>query len=283
MFEAVSSTIFARGPRVDGELINDVEREKDGEGETADGDDENDDEDDEFAAPAYYAAEWRRTARCYDMLEILITATSSAEPLPAARSDAPPRPSATDLAHWKASAFDRAFVTQLMQMFRSADIRERDVAMKILHALYGNVRHARSSIEKHMTNELLTVVYGGFIQCAQPRPQTGLLMDLHPGVAHMLTVLSSILAGLKEIRPEKEKLLYGVLLPLHSAPTIGDFHGSLCMCISHYIALDDPARMYCIAVVDALLMYWPKSEVSKQHLFLDELEDLCNAMPFQFV
>ena len=36
----------------------------DGEGVNAD-DDEDDDDDDEFGAPAYYAAEWRRVARCY--------------------------------------------------------------------------------------------------------------------------------------------------------------------------------------------------------------------------
>ena len=42
------------------------------------------------------------------------------------------------------------------------------------------------------------------------------------------------------MRADKERLLHGVLLPLHGSAALGEYHGSLCMCIAHYIAHDSP-------------------------------------------
>jgi hypothetical protein len=63
----------------------------------------------------------------------------------------------------------------------------------------------------------------------------------------MLTILYSfplshlyLLACCKVMRADKERLLHGVLLPLHGSAALGEYHGSLCMCIAHYIARDSP-------------------------------------------
>ena len=101
---------------------------------------------------------------------------------------------------------------QLLNSFDTPEWKERDRLMGSLHALYSAVNHMRPFIRLEMRNVFLTFVYEN---------------NALRGVAHILSVLASILAGCTQLKPEYVELLHKALIPMHSGSMLESFQEQL--------------------------------------------------------
>ena len=97
---------------------------------------------------------------------------------------------------------DGKFVLNLIQLFQSEDLRERDYLKTILHRIYGRFMPLRQQIRTQIANECYRYVYG------ESRA-------VH-GIAEFLDIFSSIINGFSiPVKDEHKAFLRNVLLPLH--------------------------------------------------------------------
>jgi len=151
----------------------------------------------------------------------------------------------------------QTFILQLLSLFNSEDVREREYLKTILHRIYGKFMSLRSFIRRSITNVFLGAVYQD---------------DKHNGIAELLEILGSIINGFAlPLKTEHKKFLNNALIPLHKIHTINNFHGQLEYCVSQYIEKD--AKM-AETVILGLLRIWPEINSTKQVLFLHELEEV---------
>jgi hypothetical protein len=139
-------------------------------------DGEDSDEDPEESGP-FSMQDWRVLLAGFDTLQLLLRRASK---LGKAAKD---------------TVFHPLLAAQLLQAFDSRDWRERDQLMTCLHALYGNVPARRVQIRAGIRCALLEFLYE---------------THAHRGVAHLLSVLASILAGCQAFKPEHIAILHKV-------------------------------------------------------------------------
>eukprot|EP00301_Raphidiophrys_heterophryoidea_P014063 c2173_g1_i1.p1 GENE.c2173_g1_i1~~c2173_g1_i1.p1 ORF type:complete len:388 (-),score=127.27 c2173_g1_i1:645-1808(-) len=119
---------------------------------------------------------------------------------------------------------DQAFITKLLELFDSEDVRERDFLKTILHRIYGKFMQHRPFIRKSINDVFYHFVYN-----------TG----RHNGIAEMLEILGSIINGFALPLKEEHKLfLRQGLMPLHKAKFLSSFHNQLSYCITQFCEKD---------------------------------------------
>uniref|UniRef100_A0A6A7G7N0 Serine/threonine protein phosphatase 2A regulatory subunit n=1 Tax=Hirondellea gigas TaxID=1518452 RepID=A0A6A7G7N0_9CRUS len=152
------------------------------------------------------------------------------------------------------------FILNILELFQSADSRERDYLKTILHRIYGKFMSQRNFIRQSITNVFLKVIY----EC-----------DRHKGIGELLEILGSVINGFAQpVKIEHKKFLRTVLLPLHTVKFVAPFHAQLAFCISQFIDKDPSLSPL---IIRGLLAYWPLTNSAKEVLFLNELEEVLEA------
>lgn len=194
------------------------------------------------------------------------------------------------------SYIDHHFVLQLLELFDSEDPRERDFLKTTLHRIYGKFLNLRSYIRRSINNVFFQFIYE---------------TERFNGIAELLEILGSIINGFALPLKEEHKLfLTRVLIPLHKVKSLSMYHPQLAYCIVQFLEKDaalteevrfsswndDPFTdheppLYTEAnianvgskVVLGLLRYWPKTNSTKEVMFLNEVEDIFEVMdPAEF-
>ncbi|OII72755.1 protein phosphatase 2A regulatory B subunit [Cryptosporidium andersoni] len=161
---------------------------------------------------------------------------------------------------------DNAFILKLIDLFQSYDPRERDYLKTILHRIYGKIMPRRSCIRKAMKHIFLRVIIDG---------------EPHRGIAELLEIFVSIVNGFTIPLKEEHKIfLETALIPLHKAKCIASFHQQLIYCLVQYIEKDTKLS---VPIIKGMLRYWPITNSSKQILFLNELEELLEITPTNYI
>lgn len=157
----------------------------------------------------------------------------------------------------KKRVIDASFVKQLLLLFDSQDMREREYLKTITHRIYSKLTQRRALIRRVICYIFYEFVYES---------------DLHNGIAEMLEILASIINGFAvPIKMEHKTMLSRALLPLHKSSIVMQYHPQLSYCMALYVAKDHTLTRQ---IVPGLLKYWPYRNYSKQIIFLNELEDV---------
>ncbi|XP_034021573.1 serine/threonine-protein phosphatase 2A 56 kDa regulatory subunit gamma isoform-like [Thalassophryne amazonica] len=152
---------------------------------------------------------------------------------------------------------DKKFVMQLLQLFESTDPMERKILKVVLYGIIETFAGLRKFIFKEISHIFCRFIY-----------ETG----HHSGIAELLDLIRSLIKDLEEpLRQDDRNFLLKVLMPLHTAESLGDYHPELVRCVARFLEKDE---MVTEPVVMALLKYWPKSNIKKELMFLDALEDI---------
>ncbi|KAK9173268.1 Protein phosphatase 2A regulatory B subunit (B56 family) family protein [Cryptosporidium meleagridis] len=161
---------------------------------------------------------------------------------------------------------DNTFILKLIDLFQSFDPRERDYLKTILHRIYGKIMPRRSCIRKAMKHIFLRVIIDG---------------EPYNGIAELLEIFVSIVNGFTIPLKEEHKIfLETALIPLHKAKYISSFHQQLIYCLIQYIEKDTKLS---VPIIEGVLKYWPITNSSKQILFLNELEELFEITPTNYI
>eukprot|EP00048_Salpingoeca_helianthica_P015761 m.228471 g.228471 ORF g.228471 m.228471 type:complete len:709 (-) comp17486_c0_seq1:28-2154(-) len=158
------------------------------------------------------------------------------------------------------------FISQLFGLFEARDAREREAVKVIAHRLYSRTLAYRKPLRAALTNAFLRHAYEA---------------PLAFGMLELLELQSAIVDGLHvPLRPENVMLLRRVLLPLHTAPLLEQYHPMLSRCVVKLAQLEGSLVP---TIVAGLVKYWPATAGTKAALFAFELEDLlstCTAADF---
>ncbi|KAJ9604668.1 serine/threonine-protein phosphatase 2A 56 kDa regulatory subunit delta isoform [Cladophialophora chaetospira] len=156
---------------------------------------------------------------------------------------------------------DHHFVLQLLELFDSEDPRERDFLKTTLHRIYGKFLNLRSYIRRSINNVFFQFTYE---------------TERFNGIAELLEILGSIINGFALPLKEEHKLfLTRVLIPLHKVKSLSMYHPQLAYCIVQFLEKDAALTE---EVVLGLLRYWPKTNSTKEVMFLNEVEDIFEVM-----
>lgn len=162
---------------------------------------------------------------------------------------------------------DQEFIVQLLELFDSEDIRERDCLKTTLHRIYGKFLSLRSFIRRSINNIFLQFTYE---------------TERFNGVAELLEILGSIINGFALPLKEEHKIfLVRVLIPLHKVRCLSLYHPQLAYCIVQFL---EKEPLLTEEVVMGLLRYWPKINSTKEIMFLNEIEDIFEVIePLEFI
>jgi len=150
---------------------------------------------------------------------------------------------------------DHIFVTKLVDLFDSEDMREREYLKNILHRIYGKYMGHRPFIR----NAINDVFYRFIFETQR-----------HNGISELLEIHASIINGFAlPMKEEHRQFLIRTLIPLHRPKSISFYHEQLTYCVVQFVEKDnrlaDP-------VIRGMLKYWPVSNSRKEVLFLGEIE-----------
>ncbi|KAJ3456051.1 hypothetical protein MRS44_016074 [Fusarium solani] len=151
----------------------------------------------------------------------------------------------------------QGFVLQLLELLNSEDPRERDYVKNILHSIYVKFSTLRSFIRRSINHIFLQFTYE---------------TQRFNGIAELLEIMGSIIAGFSiPLKEEHKTLLNCVLLPLHKPTILGRYHPQLSFCIVGFLEKDAALAE---SVILRLLRFWPKVSSTKEILLLNEVEDI---------
>ena len=157
----------------------------------------------------------------------------------------------------KKKVLDSKFINQLLRLFDSEDIREREYLKTITHRIYGKLTNRRSTIRRAINNVFYEFVYE---------------TEKHSGIAELLEILASIINGFAvPIKPEHKLMLQRALIPLHKMKGLASYHAQLAYCMTLFATKDASLS---IDIVNGLLKFWPNGHSNKEILFLNELDDM---------
>ncbi|KAL1918281.1 uncharacterized protein VTP21DRAFT_2941 [Calcarisporiella thermophila] len=162
---------------------------------------------------------------------------------------------------------DQRFIIQLLDLFDSEDPRERDFLKTTLHRIYGKFLNHRAFIRKWINNIFFQFIYE---------------TERHNGIAELLEILGSIINGFAlPLREEHKVFLARTLIPLHKSKSLALYHPQLAYCIVQFLEKDPSLTQ---EVIHGLLRFWPKTNSSKEVMFLHEIEEILDAIdPHEFL
>jgi len=159
------------------------------------------------------------------------------------------------------------YIKNLIELFSTKDIAERECLQKILHRFYQRFLGFRPFIRKCIGEVLWRVTYR---TKAKANPLAEEKSDA--GIGDLLLIWGSIVSGFSTpIRDEKLEFLEKILIPLHKNRSLKLYHNQLGYCILHYI---DKEPKLAEPVIKGLLRYWPLQSSEKEQLFIQELEEI---------
>lgn len=172
-----------------------------------------------------------------------------------------------DFNHQMAKQYiDHDFILRLLELFDLEDPRERDCLKTTLHRIYGKFLSLRLFIRRSINNVFLQFVY-----------ETGRFN----GILELLEILGSIINGFALPLKEEHKIfLCRVLLPMHKVKLLLLYHPQLAYCVVQFLEKDP---LLTEEVIMGLLRFWPKVNLPKEIMFLNEVEDIFEVIePLEF-
>ncbi|XP_078672316.1 serine/threonine-protein phosphatase 2A 56 kDa regulatory subunit epsilon isoform-like isoform X5 [Branchiostoma floridae x Branchiostoma belcheri] len=162
---------------------------------------------------------------------------------------------------------DQRFVMKLLELFDSEDPRERDLLKTMLHRIYGKFLGLRAFIRKQINHIFLKFIYE---------------TEHFNGIGELLEILGSIINGFAlPLKAEHKQFLIKVLIPLHKAKSLAQYHAQLAYCVVQFLEKDATLTE---PVVLGLLKFWPKTCSQKEVMYLGEIEEILDVIePSQFV
>eukprot|EP01083_Nonionella_stella_P220793 789578_1 len=155
-----------------------------------------------------------------------------------------------------------SFVLNVIQLFQSEDLRERDYLKTILHRIYGRFMPLRQQIRTEIANECFRYVYG------ESR-------GVH-GIAEFLDIFSSIINGFSiPVKEEHKAFLRNVLLPLHKCDKYEVYFQQLADCCVLFV---NKEQSIATTVLAGLLKFWPQLSPTKQAFYLREMLNVIGAL-----
>lgn len=153
------------------------------------------------------------------------------------------------------------FVLQLLELFDSEDPRERDFLKTTLHRIYGKFLNLRAFIRRSINHVFFMFIYE---------------TERFNGIAELLEILGSIINGFAlPLKEEHKVFLARVLVPLHKVHSLALYHPQLAYCVVQFLEKDASLTT---VVVMGLLRYWPKTNSPKEVMFLNETEEILDAV-----
>ncbi|XP_042063646.1 serine/threonine protein phosphatase 2A 57 kDa regulatory subunit B' alpha isoform-like [Salvia splendens] len=196
------------------------------------------DEDDLIATPA---ATWPHLQPVYDILLCLVT---NMEP--------------KTLGEY----IKDSFILNLLALFKSDDVRERESLKKLYHQIYSKFHGSRSFMRKAMNDVFLHYTFEGD--------------EKHAGIGDLLEILGTIINGFSvPLKEEHRLLLMRVLMPLHRPKGMQAYHKQLAYCVHQFV---EKEPVLGVAVVSGILRYWPTTNCHKEIVLIGELGDLVENM-----
>lgn len=157
---------------------------------------------------------------------------------------------------------NKQFLANVIGLFKSEDPRERDYLKTILHRIYGKFMSFRSYIRQTVNNVFYDFVYQN---------------ERHNGVSELLEILGSIINGFAvPLKSEHRRFLRRILIPLHKATSLSQFHQQLSYCATQFLEKEPELGN---EVIRGLLEYWPIQSSTKELLFLNELDEILELTP----
>jgi serine/threonine-protein phosphatase 2A regulatory subunit B' len=156
---------------------------------------------------------------------------------------------------------DQGFLSRFLQLFNTADQRERAALKMVLHRLYLKFVNKRPAIRTTIQHIFLTYIYETRYFC---------------GITELLDIMISIVNGyVVPLKQEHIDFLVKIILPLHTSYFLHLFHASLAYCVMQYIQ-KDPTLI--TVVVRGLVKIWPIWCSFKELLFLHEIGEIVEVM-----
>ena len=156
---------------------------------------------------------------------------------------------------------DQLFVYRLMTLFDVEDPRERDMVKTAVHRIYGKFLNLRAFIRKAMRHIFYEFIYE----------------DERHQIAEMLEILGSVVNGFAvPLREEHKTFLQRTLIPLHKNRSLPLYYPQLSLCIVQYAEKD---CQLVEKIILGLLRFWPKTNTSKEIMFLNEIEEILDVTP----
>eukprot|EP00301_Raphidiophrys_heterophryoidea_P013135 c20485_g1_i1.p1 GENE.c20485_g1_i1~~c20485_g1_i1.p1 ORF type:complete len:569 (-),score=108.00 c20485_g1_i1:413-2119(-) len=161
---------------------------------------------------------------------------------------------------------DQTFITRLLALFDSEDVRERDFLKTILHRIYGKFMQHRAFIRKSINDVFYHFVYN---------------TERYNGIAELLEILGSIINGFAlPLKDEHKFFLRHGLMPLHKVKYVSTYHNQLSYCITQFCEKDHTLAE---EIILGIMRYWPQTNSPKEVLYLQELEEVLElTQPPQF-
>lgn len=161
---------------------------------------------------------------------------------------------------------NRPFLLNLLALFQSEDLRERDSLKNVYHRIYSKFTFYRSFMRKSMNDVFLDYIFE---------------TERHRGIGDLLEIWGSIINGFTVPLKEEHKLfLMRVLVPLHKPKGMQLYHRQLAYCVSQFVQKEPVLGG---VVVRGILRYWPITNCQKEILLIGELEELVeNIDPEQY-
>jgi len=161
---------------------------------------------------------------------------------------------------------DQTFITRLLSLFDSEDVRERDFLKTILHRIYGKFMQHRAFIRKSINDVFYHFVYN---------------TERYNGVAELLEILGSIINGFAlPLKDEHKFFLRHGLMPLHKVKYVATYHNQLSYCITQFCEKDHSLAE---EIILGIIRFWPQTNSPKEVLYLQELEEVLElTQPAQF-
>lgn len=157
-----------------------------------------------------------------------------------------------------------AFLENLIHLFSSADDREPQYVKIIVHAIYGRFMALRKSIRKHLSDYCYRYVY-----LSTFRDVTS-----WQGLPEILEIFCSIFQGLNvPVKPDYHVVLRNVIVPLHKAFHLDEFHEQLLQCCTQFVTKDPYSAP---VILGGMLRFWPKFSPLKEQLFITEIVHILN-------
>jgi len=149
------------------------------------------------------------------------------------------------------------YLQNLIELFRTKDIAEREYLKNIVHRIYQRFLGFRPFLRKAIGEALWGVTYTDTVD---------------DGVGELLEIWGTVVSGFSvPLREEHLQFLNKILIPLHKNRCLKHYHTQLGYCILQYVDKDPSLSG---AVMGGLLKYWPQQSSEKEQLFIQELEEV---------
>ena len=182
------------------------------------------------------------------------------------------------------------FIAEYLELFESSIEEERLVLKSLVHKLYSRFLSARTIVRNGIYSYLDEIIanyqwdYAGYNDNDDHKKLSKTVFindnDFNSivGITDILDFLSCIISGYTvPLKEEHINMLKTTLFQLHKHPQLRIFYPKLLVCIKYYLLKSNDLIL---PVLENLINLWPRTDVSKQLLFINEVREVISLIKF---